>query len=145
MAAAGRYLGGNHPSPPKAGLLRPLGPQHHDTPPPPPPPSLLPPGWLQEADSGALWVQVIPSTCRAMIGCVAGGGRIEKPMLKAGNSYHKYKVKRNSWPKVRLFSKAQRGRHIIIVSSICITDQIQCQLGAVACTSFVMSLFYMEI
>ncbi|KAK9862682.1 hypothetical protein WJX84_004339 [Apatococcus fuscideae] len=45
--------------------------------------------------------KVIPSTCRAMIGCVAGGGRIEKPMLKAGNSYHKYKVKRNSWPKVR--------------------------------------------
>ncbi|KAF3592395.1 hypothetical protein DY000_02020814 [Brassica cretica] len=25
----------------------------------------------------------------------------EKPMLKAGNAYHKYRVKRNSWPKVR--------------------------------------------
>ena len=45
--------------------------------------------------------QVIPSTCRAMIGQVAGGGRTEKPMLKAGNAYHKYKAKRNSWPKVR--------------------------------------------
>ena len=44
--------------------------------------------------------QVIPSTCRAMIGQVAGGGRTEKPMLKAGNAYHKYKAKRNSWPKV---------------------------------------------
>ena len=44
---------------------------------------------------------MIPSTCRAMIGQVAGGGRTEKPMLKAGNAYHKYKAKRNSWPKVR--------------------------------------------
>merc|ERR1712096_553806 len=43
--------------------------------------------------------KVIPSANRAMIGIVAGGGRIDKPMLKAGRSYHKYKVKRNSWPK----------------------------------------------
>ena len=43
----------------------------------------------------------IPSTCRAMVGIVAGGGRLDKPLLKAGNSYHKYKVKRNCWPKVR--------------------------------------------
>ena len=49
-------------------------------------------------------VQVIPSTCRAMVGQVAGGGRTEKPMLKAGNAYHKYKAKRNSWPKVCLLS-----------------------------------------
>ncbi|GFH06830.1 ribosomal protein L8 component of cytosolic 80S ribosome and 60S large subunit, partial [Haematococcus lacustris] len=44
---------------------------------------------------------VVPSDCRAMVGQVAGGGRTEKPMLKAGRSYHKYKAKRNSWPKVR--------------------------------------------
>jgi large subunit ribosomal protein L8e len=43
----------------------------------------------------------IPSTCRAMIGLVAGGGRIDKPLLKAGTAYHKYKAKRNCWPKVR--------------------------------------------
>ena len=36
-----------------------------------------------------------------LIGVVAGGGRIDKPLLKAGNAYHKYKVKRNCWPKVR--------------------------------------------
>ena len=35
------------------------------------------------------------------IGIVAGGGRIDKPMLKAGRAYHKYKAKRNCWPKVR--------------------------------------------
>merc|ERR1719415_192705 len=34
------------------------------------------------------------------VGAVAGGGRPEKPMLKAGRAYHKYKVKRNCWPKV---------------------------------------------
>jgi large subunit ribosomal protein L8e len=45
--------------------------------------------------------KVVPSTCRAMVGIVAGGERTDKPMLKAGTAYHKYKVKRNSWPKVR--------------------------------------------
>lgn len=45
--------------------------------------------------------KVIPSYCRAMVGIVAGGGRIDKPMLKAGRAYHKYKAKRNCWPKVR--------------------------------------------
>ncbi|MES1915630.1 MAG: 60S ribosomal protein L8-3, variant 2 [Cercozoa sp. M6MM] len=43
----------------------------------------------------------VSSQCRAMVGIVAGGGRIEKPMLKAGAAYHKYRVKRNCWPKVR--------------------------------------------
>ena len=43
----------------------------------------------------------LPSTCRAIVGIVAGGGRMDKPVLKAGNNYHKYRVKRNSWPKVR--------------------------------------------
>ena len=36
-----------------------------------------------------------------MIGIVAGGGRIDKPILKAGRAYFKYKAKRHSWPKVR--------------------------------------------
>merc|ERR1712198_106932 len=45
--------------------------------------------------------KIIPSANRAMVGIVAGGGRIDKPMLKAGRASHKYKAKRNSWPKVR--------------------------------------------
>lgn len=45
---------------------------------------------------------MVSSACRATVGQVAGGGRTEKPMLKAGRSYWKYKAKRNSWPKVRL-------------------------------------------
>merc|ERR1711962_1997952 len=37
--------------------------------------------------------KVIPSFNRASVGIVAGGGRIDKPLLKAGRAYHKYKVK----------------------------------------------------
>lgn len=45
--------------------------------------------------------KVLPSACRAMVGLVAGGGRIDKPLLKAGRAYHKYKAKRHCWPRVR--------------------------------------------
>ncbi|KAI3633996.1 hypothetical protein MIR68_004687 [Amoeboaphelidium protococcarum] len=45
--------------------------------------------------------KVVPSLSRAMVGIVAGGGRIDKPILKAGRAYHKYKAKRNCWPKTR--------------------------------------------
>jgi len=45
--------------------------------------------------------KVIPSANRAMVGIVAGGGRIDKPILKAGRAYFKYKAKRNAWPVVR--------------------------------------------
>ncbi|MUV89027.1 50S ribosomal protein L2 [Halapricum sp. CBA1109] len=39
--------------------------------------------------------------CRATIGVVAGGGRTEKPMVKAGNKYHKVKSRGTVWPRVR--------------------------------------------
>jgi large subunit ribosomal protein L8e len=45
--------------------------------------------------------KIVQSDSRAQVGIIAGGGRIDKPMLKAGRAYHKYKVKRNCWPKVR--------------------------------------------
>merc|ERR1712098_270649 len=41
------------------------------------------------------------NACRGTVGIVAGGGRMDKPMLKAGRAYHEYRVKRNCWPKVR--------------------------------------------
>jgi len=44
--------------------------------------------------------KIVKGCCRAMVGVVAGGGRPEKPLLKAGRAYHKYRVKRNCWPKV---------------------------------------------
>jgi len=45
--------------------------------------------------------KTVLSGSRAMIGLVAGGGRIDKPLLKAGVVHHKYKAKRNAWPVVR--------------------------------------------
>jgi len=45
--------------------------------------------------------RAVPQQARAMIGMVAGGGRTEKPMLKAGRAYHKFKIKRNCWPITR--------------------------------------------
>jgi len=45
--------------------------------------------------------KLVPSTCRAMVGLIAGGGRVEKPLLKAGRAYFKYRAKRNKWPRVR--------------------------------------------
>jgi large subunit ribosomal protein L8e len=45
--------------------------------------------------------KTVSSFNRAMIGIIAGGGRIDKPILKAGRAYWKYKAKRHSWPVVR--------------------------------------------
>jgi len=45
--------------------------------------------------------KTVSSLNRAMIGIIAGGGRIDKPILKAGRAYFKYKAKRHSWPRVR--------------------------------------------
>ena len=39
--------------------------------------------------------------CRATIGVVAGGGRTDKPMLKAGTKYHKVSSRGTVWPRVR--------------------------------------------
>ncbi|MDH5019554.1 50S ribosomal protein L2 [Halobacterium rubrum] len=39
--------------------------------------------------------------CRATVGVVAGGGRTEKPFVKAGNKHHKMKSRGTKWPRVR--------------------------------------------
>jgi large subunit ribosomal protein L8e len=38
--------------------------------------------------------KTISSRARATVGIVAGGGRIDKPLLKAGRAFHKFKAKR---------------------------------------------------
>jgi len=45
-------------------------------------------------------IKKFPLTCRANIGVVAGGGRTEKPLLKAGNQYHKKRAKNKLYPRV---------------------------------------------
>lgn len=39
--------------------------------------------------------------CRATIGVVAGGGRVDKPFVKAGKKYHKMKSRAAKYPRVR--------------------------------------------
>ena len=37
--------------------------------------------------------------CRAVIGIIAGGGRLEKPIVKAGKRYHIKKARNKLWPR----------------------------------------------
>jgi large subunit ribosomal protein L2 len=39
------------------------------------------------------------SNCRAVMGTVAGSGRLDKPVLKAGKKYHIKKTKSKLWPR----------------------------------------------
>lgn len=43
----------------------------------------------------------INGNCLSTVGVVAGGGRIDKPFLKAGNAHHAYRSKAKKWPVVR--------------------------------------------
>lgn len=45
--------------------------------------------------------KTISSKCRAIVGVPAAGGRLEKPLYKAGKSFHKTKAGRKNWPVVR--------------------------------------------
>lgn len=45
-------------------------------------------------------VKEVPEDVFATVGQVAGAGVIEKPLLKAGASYHKFKLKATKWPRV---------------------------------------------
>lgn len=42
--------------------------------------------------------KLFDNKCRATIGTVAGGGREEKPFLKAGKMFHKMRARRHLWP-----------------------------------------------
>lgn len=43
----------------------------------------------------------INENCLCTIGVVAGGGRTDKPMMKAGNKYYAFQSKAKKWPVVR--------------------------------------------
>ncbi|AAY79986.1 50S ribosomal protein L2 [Sulfolobus acidocaldarius] len=43
----------------------------------------------------------VSQNARATVGIIAGGGFVEKPLLKAGNNYWKYRVRAVKWPVVR--------------------------------------------
>lgn len=46
-------------------------------------------------------VVTLSSECRAQLGVVCGGGRLEKPLLKAGTAFYKYNARNRLWPIVR--------------------------------------------
>jgi large subunit ribosomal protein L2 len=46
-------------------------------------------------------VKRLDPECRATIGVVAGGGRTEKPFVKAGKKHHKMKARGSKYPRVR--------------------------------------------
>lgn len=46
-------------------------------------------------------VKSLDPKCRATVGIVASGGMVEKPMLKAGANYHKFKARSIKFPRVR--------------------------------------------
>jgi large subunit ribosomal protein L2 len=60
--------------------------------------SKLPSGVVVELPSKRQ--KVIMRDCRASIGIVAGGGRLDKPFMKAGKKYYAMKAKNKLWPKV---------------------------------------------
>ncbi|PON39171.1 Ribosomal protein [Parasponia andersonii] len=41
-----------------------------------------------------------------------GEGRTEKPILKGGNAYHKFRVKRSCWPKLMILMEGGNHQHI---------------------------------
>ncbi len=45
--------------------------------------------------------KAIPNMSRVTIGIPAGAGRVEKPLMRAGTAYYKWKVKARKWPRVR--------------------------------------------
>jgi large subunit ribosomal protein L8e len=73
--------------------------------------------------------KTIAGGSRAMIGIVGGGGRTEKPILKAGISYHKHKVRRSCWPKIKCVNMNPvdhphgGGNHTHIGHGSCISRQ----------------------
>lgn len=61
--------------------------------------SHTPGGVLCQFPSGG--IKTFPEGCRATVGIIASGGIVEKPMLKAGSNYHKYKARSVKYPRVR--------------------------------------------
>lgn len=43
----------------------------------------------------------VSADSRCILGIIAGGGKVDKPLLKAGNAAYKHKYKRGKWPRVR--------------------------------------------
>jgi len=63
---------------------------------------------LVSKDSKSVYVKLpskktvkISNECRAQIGVISGGGKKEKPLMKAGNAFYKHRAKGKIWPYTR--------------------------------------------
>jgi large subunit ribosomal protein L2 len=63
---------------------------------------------LIKLPSGAM--KHFDARCRATVGCLAGGGRLEKPLLKAGKGHYKNIARGHWYPMVR-GNKMNAGEH----------------------------------
>jgi len=46
-------------------------------------------------------VRFFDARCRAQVGVVSGGGRLEQPLMKAGASFYAMRARNKNWPKSR--------------------------------------------
>lgn len=82
---------------------------------------------------------------RLFEGVVAGGGRIDKPILKAGRAYHKYKAKRNCWPRVRgVAMNVSKRSHVQFnaCDEICSAKDLQWICKFLQCTNLACSVHW---
>ena len=69
-------------------------------------------GILVSKEKGVAYVKLpskkvvkIPSEGRAQVGVICGGGKKDKPLMKAGKAYYKHRSKAKVWPTVRGVAK----------------------------------------
>jgi ribosomal protein L2 len=81
----------------------------------------------QDPDAGKTRIKLpsgarmtVSNKCRAMVGLIAGGGRIDKPMLKAGTAFHKYKVCASD------ASSRRAGKWAARCTRFCFGDLVRC-------------------
>lgn len=82
---------------------------------------------------------------RLLEGVVAGGGRIDKPILKAGRAYHKYKAKRNCWPRVRGVAMNVSKRSYVqfnVCDENCSMKDLQWSCKFLQCKTFACSVLW---
>ena len=68
--------------------------------------------------------KTISSLARATVGIVAGGGRVDKPLLKAGRAFFRAKAKRNNWPKTRGVAMVSRQTTVLASRPDGFTDHV---------------------
>lgn len=67
--------------------------------------------------------KTVASRARATVGIVAGGGRIDKPLLKAGRAFHKFKAKRYKYVSLLSMLRYTTDKHLQLASYSWCSDE----------------------